>query len=160
MLALPKGLRFPSNARRIFPVPAGYARRIGAQPSGSDHALERQVSQGVGLDKTADLFDGHLRCYQFRLVWGVYTVITRANRGRTTYAHVDFLCSGLANHAHDLLGSRAANDRVVNQNHSLTVYEIAHRIELDSYPKGSYLLTLFDKRSAHVMISDKPKPKT
>src|ERR1043165_7931340 len=160
MLAFPQRLRFSRDARRVFPIPARHARIIRSQPGRSNHSLERQITQRVGLDELSYLFDAHLRRNQLRFVWRVDTVVARTNRRRTTDAHVDLLRARLANHAHDLLRRRAANDRIVDQPHTFSLDQIANRIQFYTHSKRPNRLSRLDERASNEVIAHESKTKT
>src|SRR6185369_17067454 len=160
MLALPERLRFARNPRGILTVPTGHTRCVRTHTRRRDHSFKRQVTERIGLDELPDLLDTHLRRDQFRLVRRVDAVVTRTNRRRTTDAHVNLFRTRFSDHAYDFFRRRAADDRVVDQNHAPAVDQIAHRVELDAHAERADRLPRLDERAANVMIAHESETKT
>src|SRR5207245_2115537 len=97
------------------------------------HPFEREITQRVGIDELANLFYGHLRRDQVCFVWRVDSVIAWAYSRRTTDAYMDLFRSGFAHHAHNLLRSCPAHDRIIDQYDASAFDQIAHRVEFNAH---------------------------
>src|SRR5262245_15504927 len=120
------------DSRRVIARVTG---RAVFRPAGIAHRFEQpfnaQVAERIGVEVAADLFDRVLRGDQLLFRLPVYAVIARRDGGRATDAHVDFGGAGVAHHLDDLFRSRAAHDRIVDQDDAVALYQVAHRIEFD-----------------------------
>src|SRR4029077_14709020 len=91
---------------------------------------------------------------QLALGRSVHAVEARRNGRRTRNAHVHFLRSRVAHHAHDLPAGRAAYDGVVNQHHPFTFKQRTHRVQFQTHPEVAHALLGLDEGSAHVVVAN------
>src|SRR6266508_1016475 len=120
------------DLRRVFARVTG---RAVFRPAGIAHRFEQpfnaQVAERIGVEVVADLFYRVLGRDQLLFRRRVYAVIARRDGGRAADAHVDFGGARVAHHLDDLFRSRAAHDRIVDQDDAVALDQVAHRIEFD-----------------------------
>src|SRR5207237_8216997 len=71
--------RLAGNPRRVSFVPASDAGFIRTEAGRCQHTVQRKIAERVGFDEIANFFDRHIRGDQFRFVWRIHAVITRAD---------------------------------------------------------------------------------
>src|SRR5664279_1698134 len=106
------------------------------------------------MDVFANLFDRLVGCDKLLLRGCIHSVVTRGDCRRTRDAHVHFLGAGVAHHSDDLPAGRATNYRIVDQHDSLTLDNMSHRIQLETYTEIADSLLRLDERAAHVVIAN------
>ena len=97
------------------------------------HTLQREITESVSPDILANLVDIMRRGDQLLLGGRINTVVARGKGGRAADSHVDLPRPGLPYDAYDLAAGCAANNRIIDQDDSLSVQQRAHRIELELY---------------------------
>src|SRR5579863_5371125 len=138
---LPSGARFSISAltmslhfelHQLSRIAAGVARRAKFSfrifHGGAERA-ERQVPERIGTQELADFLDWLLRGNQLFAPWRVHSIIAGRNRRRATDADVHFRGARFAHHADDFAAGGPAHDRIVHQNHALSLQHSTHRIQ-------------------------------
>ena len=99
-----------------------------------------------------------VRRNQLRFARRVDAVEARRDRRRAADSHVHFLGSRGAYHPYDLPAGRAANDRVVDENHPLAVEDAADRVQLDLHAEVPDRLLRLDEGAPDVVITNQSHP--
>src|SRR5580658_3505510 len=120
---------------------------------------EREVAERIGAEKFANLLDGIVRGDQLFAARRIDTVVAGRNRRRAADAHVNFGGTGFADHAHDLTAGRAADDRIVHQDHTLAFEHAAHGIQLELHAKVADGLLGLDEGAADIVVADQSQAK-
>src|SRR5438105_14985865 len=115
---------------------------------------QREVAQRVRAQEFADVLRRVRRRDQFLARGRIHAIVAGGNRWRATDAHVNFFCSGVADHAHDFAAGGAADDGIVHQHDALAFDKAAHGIELQFDAEVSDGLQRLDERAADVMIAN------
>src|SRR5262249_55015341 len=109
----------------LEPVPGAHGDAVVAGPAGGavavlvaahagEEAVDRDVGQAVGADEAADLLRVVGRGDELAPGRGVDAVVAGGPGGRRRDAGVDLRRPGVPHYADDLLGGRAADDRIVD----------------------------------------------
>src|SRR5215510_13415681 len=112
-------MSFVFKVHGIVTTEASVAKTPGLAVEVSVHPFSSEIGERVGLDETADLFDGARRCDELGACRRIDAVITWADRRRRADAHVHFLCAGIAKHADNLSACGSANDGIIDDDHAL-----------------------------------------
>src|SRR5919109_285815 len=114
----------------------------------SVHAIQAEISEAVGFNEPSDLFHGAGGSDQFAACRSIDTIVAGTYGWRGTDAHVYFSCARVPQHPNNFSARRSAHDRVVYNNHSLSLKHFPLRVELDFYAEVTNGLLRFDKRTA------------
>src|SRR5215510_12386431 len=126
----------------------------GIAAGGLQHAVERQIAERIGAEITADLVDLMAGGDQLLARRRVDPVVTRPLDRWRRDPHVDLTRARAPKHAHDLAARRAADDRVVDDDHALALQHLRHRVQLDLDAEVPDPLLGLDERAAYVMVAD------
>jgi hypothetical protein len=118
------------------------------------HRRDVLVDQRVGADELADLFDAAVVRDQLVLRRHVDAVDVGVAHGRRSRRHVDLARAGVARHLHDLLAGRAADDRIVDEQHVAALELDADRVELLAHRFLAHALPRHDEGASDVAVLD------
>ena len=71
---------------------------------------------------------------------------------------MNFFRAGFAHHAHNLFRSRAAYNRIIDQNYALAFDQMAHGIQLDADAEAADRLLRFNERAADIVVAHQTEP--
>ena len=128
---------------------AGFAARTATL-----QRVEILVDQQIGADLARDFGFGAAGGDELALVRHVDPVDVRIAHRRARRGEVHLLRAGLARHLDDLARRRAANDRVVDEQHDLVPEFHADRIELLAHALPAQGLARHDERAPDVAVLD------
>src|SRR5467141_1167368 len=115
---------------RIFAREAGMAELARLASHGAEHAVERQIPEGLDPEMLADLLERMAGSDQLRLGRRVDAIVARARNRCGGDPEMHLLGTRLANHRDQLSARRAADERIVDDHNPLSLQYLAHRIEL------------------------------
>ena len=139
---------------RVDAVEAREAELVVGQVEGGEDAADGEVAQRVGADELADLLDRVGRGDELGLDRRVDAVEARVVDRRGADPEVDLLRAVAPQQPDDLLGGRAAHDRVVDDDQPLVADHLAQRAELDVDAPLAHRLAGLDERPAAVPVAD------
>ena len=122
--------------------------------NGAYQAREAQISDGIGFDILADLFDCVTGGNEFFLCRRVDPVEAGRHRWRATDSHVDFFGARGTNHFHNLAAGCSAHDGVIDENDPLSGEEFPDRIQLHLHTEIADLCLRLDKGSPDIVITN------
>src|SRR3954467_4065544 len=118
------------------------------------HAVDRQERQRVRADDLAHFPEIVGRGQQAATVRQVDAVVVGMDDRRRRQPEVDLAGPGVTDHAHDLLRSGAAHQRIVDQDDALAFDRGAVRIVLHAHAEFAHALGRLNEGAADIVIAD------
>src|SRR6185436_12090319 len=123
--------------------------------TGAQQPVDAQVSQAVRVNEASNLLDRQVGRNQLISRRSVNSEEAGSDGWRTAYANVHFACAGVAHHLNDLLRSRPANDRIVDQNDAKPFDQVSHRVQFYLDAEVANGLFGLDEGPAYVVVAHK-----
>ena len=123
-------------------------------PAAREHAVEREVAEGVDPEKLADLLDRMGGRDQLLPGRRVDAVEAGAGDRRRAQPQVHLARARRPDHLHQALAGVAPDQAVVHDDHRLALDDVPHRIELDLDLGHPVVLRRVDEGPADVVVPD------
>src|SRR5690348_2538773 len=117
-------------------------------------SVHRDEGERIGADQTTHAFDVELVRQQVVGIGCVDPVETRVRSRWTRHAEMHLCGACVAHHLHDLLGSRAAHDRVVDQDDALAGERCAIGIVFLAHAEIANAVRRLDEGATDIVVAD------
>src|SRR5207249_1142625 len=135
---------------------AGHTQALSRLGRRFDEALFRQITEGIGANVASYLFNGFPGSDQLPAVAHVDAEEAGVGNGRRRDAHMTFARPRLPQHLQQPPGRGRADDRVVDNDHSLTFEDLSQGVVLEVGALIADALVRHDKGAPDVAVLDDP----